>query len=600
MGRCNHPEEFSFSLIETNLTVPRADYPHSFIDSGCEYMIDFRIGRYCIATEYKVPDFCLGNEPQAEISGVIEETTGIYKILWDPKVFERNKTYSNYSIIDISYRLEDVPYETFNNEMLLENQYHLNYSILDLSRIPKGQNYRLIATFVDDEECSNVSFIEFRVPDDNATILTIIATLTVILVFISVICLYVPTIRAKVVFWFKLVSGVAIKVPTQSTDMKTFGINRREEFSPIYFAFEFPRSRLEIESQKFPPMEGNFGIVYFGRVFALNKTKGFTRVAIKTVRDNAPNEHVEALNEELCTLKKIRSHGNHENVVRMLGCCSLQKPLLIILEYVACGDLKNYLVDLRKEWSNRKSQTRFIFPSNGYGPEINRSISETSSNCIPSPTETESTILSDDADESLLSISITPKKVTPALSNVELQNFALQIAKGMAFLESISVVHRDLAARNVLINEMKILKISDFGMSRVGNYVHRNNGQQPLRWMAPESIEQFLCTSKSDVWSFGIVLWEIGTLGAFPYDSIPNDCILEYLLQSVKKGIRLMRPEICTDELYSLMLKCWSENPDERPSFKEIEEHLSGEKKKIYLDFQKLNPAYVFPPTKQT
>lgn len=89
-------------------------------------------------------------------------------------------------------------------------------------------------------------------------------------------------------------------------------------------------------------------------------------------------------------------------------------------------------------------------------------------------------------------------------------------------------------------------------------------------------------------------------LGAFPYDSISNDCILEYLLYSLKREIRLMRPEICTDELYSLMLKCWSLKPEERPSFQQIVDHLNGKNKKIYLDFRKLSPAYVFPPTKES
>lgn len=149
-----------------------------------------------------------------------------------------------------------------------------------------------------------------------------------------------------------------------------------------------------------------------------------------------------------------------------------------------------------------------------------------------------------------------------------------------------------MAARNVLMDDNKTLKISDFGMSRIGDYFHKNNKKLPIRWMAPESIELCSCTSKSDVWSFGVVLWEIGTLGAFPYQSIAN----ERLLSSLKQGTRLVRPEVCTDELYSIMLKCWAEDSSDRPTFKQLEEHLNGVKS-IYLDFRKLNPAYVFPPT---
>lgn len=152
---------------------------------------------------------------------------------------------------------------------------------------------------------------------------------------------------------------------------------------------------------------------------------------------------------------------------------------------------------------------------------------------------------------------------------------------------------RDLAARNILITADKTLKISDFGMSKHGDYVVRSNKPLPLRWMAIEAIENKQCNSKSDVWSFGVVLWEIGTLGAHPYKELQNEAIYT----SLKSGVRLNRPEICTDELYSLMQRCWCENPDERPTFSEICNILDVNKRKMYVDFTKINSDYVFPPT---
>ncbi|KAJ8931027.1 hypothetical protein NQ314_016120 [Rhamnusium bicolor] len=134
---------------------------------------------------------------------------------------------------------------------------------------------------------------------------------------------------------------------------------------------------------------------------------------------------------------------------------------------------------------------------------------------------------------------------------------------------------RDLAARNILITSNKVLKISDFGMSRTGSYVNRTSKKIPLRWMAIESIEDQKWDSKTDVWSFGVVLWEIGTLGK-----------------------RLDRPKICTDDLYALMLRCWSENPAERPSFARLVELLDVKRQKIYVEFNQLSPKYVFPPTR--
>ncbi|XP_060529427.1 tyrosine-protein kinase receptor torso-like [Cylas formicarius] len=199
--------------------------------------------------------------------------------------------------------------------------------------------------------------------------------------------------------------------------------------------------------------------------------------------------------------------------------------------------------------------------------------------------------------ETLLTPLETPPEedIDPPLDSAELQDFALQIARGMEFLESIHVTHRDLAARNILISQNKLLKISDFGMSRTGVYVTSSRKRQPLRWMAPEAIENRRYDSKTDVWSFGVVLWEIGSLGAFPYGDLSNDLVLVH----IKQGKRLARPEACTEKVYGMMQNCWHADPNERPPFSEIAKRLAETSDKIYVDFKKISPDYVFPPVQE-
>jgi serine/threonine protein kinase len=142
------------------------------------------------------------------------------------------------------------------------------------------------------------------------------------------------------------------------------------------------------------------------------------------------------------------------------------------------------------------------------------------------------------------------------------------------YLASLSIVHRDLACRNVLISKDKLLKITDFGLSREVQevYVKKTRGRLPLKWMAIESITAREFTTASDVWGFGVALYEIGTIGGFPYPSINN----EDLLRMLSQGYRLEKPDNCSAEVYDLMLHCWQEDPPDRPSFSQLRSQFSA------------------------
>ena len=150
-----------------------------------------------------------------------------------------------------------------------------------------------------------------------------------------------------------------------------------------------------------------------------------------------------------------------------------------------------------------------------------------------------------------------------------------QVCKGMEYLGSMKCVHRDLAARNVLVAKDMIIKIGDFGLARD---VHKNDyyrkigdGWLPVRWMAPEALFQRRYTTRSDVWSFGVLLWEIMTLGASPYPSVPS---VERLFQLIRDGHRMERPQNCSVDLYMIMRECWTAEPTQRPSFAELAEDM--------------------------
>lgn len=156
-----------------------------------------------------------------------------------------------------------------------------------------------------------------------------------------------------------------------------------------------------------------------------------------------------------------------------------------------------------------------------------------------------------------------------------LLNWCVQIAKGMNYLEERRLVHRDLAARNVLVKGPQHVKITDFGLAKLlgadEKEYHAEGGKVPIKWMALESILHRIYTHQSDVWSYGVTVWELMTFGSKPYDGIPASEISTIL----EKGERLPQPPICTIDVYMIMVKCWMIDAESRPKFRELSAEFS-------------------------
>ncbi|KAJ8017249.1 hypothetical protein DPEC_G00015840 [Dallia pectoralis] len=157
---------------------------------------------------------------------------------------------------------------------------------------------------------------------------------------------------------------------------------------------------------------------------------------------------------------------------------------------------------------------------------------------------------------------------------MSLVDMAAQVTDGMAYLEQLNSIHRDLAARNVLVGENFICKVADFGLARVIKEPFYESGDKkiPYKWSAPEAISHGRFSNKSDVWSFGILLWEMLTYGGVPYPGLNNSEVYRHIIA----GYRMPAPEKCPDSIYKLMLRCWSDSPADRPDFKELRHKLEN------------------------
>nr|XP_058901300.1 tyrosine-protein kinase receptor UFO isoform X2 [Kogia breviceps] len=262
--------------------------------------------------------------------------------------------------------------------------------------------------------------------------------------------------------------------------------------------------------------EGEFGAVMEGQ---LNQDDSILKVAVKTMKIAicTRSELEDFLSEAVC-MKEF----DHPNVMKLIGVCfqgsereGFPEPV-VILPFMKHGDLHSFLL-----YSRLGDQPVFL------------------------PTQM-------------------------------LVKFMTDIASGMEYLSTKRFIHRDLAARNCMLNENMSVCVADFGLSKKiynGDYYRQGRiAKMPVKWIAIESLADRVYTSKSDVWSFGVTMWEIATRGQTPYPGVENSEIYDYLRQ----GNRLKQPVDCLDGLYALMSRCWELNPRDRPSFAELREDLEN------------------------
>ncbi|CAL8069221.1 unnamed protein product [Orchesella dallaii] len=289
--------------------------------------------------------------------------------------------------------------------------------------------------------------------------------------------------------------------------------------------YELKRDRLLIDETAILG-HGHFGVVLKGVVKDL-RSEARINVAVKTLKTKVDVGSLKAL---LSELKILASIGKHSNIVNLVGACTKKMgkgEVYVCVEYCANGNLQNFLRQHRQTFRNQLENDVLVIET------PIRKLSSSSENIM----------------------------------TIDLIKWAWETAKGMEFLGSKKVIHGDLATRNILLTADHVAKVSDFGLSRQlvdYYYVQKETGPMPWKWMALESLRDMKFSVQSDIWSFGVTLWELFTLAEIPYSGC---CWSAEFVETLAEGHRLGKPKFATSEMYDLMRECWKGDFSSRPSF---------------------------------
>uniref|UniRef100_A0A182MN07 Receptor protein-tyrosine kinase n=1 Tax=Anopheles culicifacies TaxID=139723 RepID=A0A182MN07_9DIPT len=380
-------------------------------------------------------------------------------------------------------------------------------------------------------------------------------------------------------------------------------------YNPVY---EFPKERLKLGKQL---GTGAFGVVMKATATRIMGHEEETTVAVKMVRKQTDNEVMRALISEL----KIMVHlGQDLNVVNLLGAVTKNisnRELMVIVEYCRFGNVQNFLIKHRPyfidqinqetgeidstidknqlRWSKCGYQynsvsTHYVDPkkqlnSKGYVRHSglqNMGMVDSCNTEVTAMTSVEGEDLNTvNSNEPLWRSNYGMDYKGPARSvnTTDLVSWASQIASGMEYLAKRKVLHGDLAARNILLCDDNVVKICDFGLARSmyksGNYKKKGESPLPFKWLALECISDNVFSTYSDVWAYGIVLWELFSLGKVPYPGMEAN---QELYNKLRDGYRMDKPQYSNQDIYDIMLNCWNVKPDSRPSFKDLKSRFNA------------------------
>ncbi|XP_074593104.1 tyrosine-protein kinase transmembrane receptor Ror-like isoform X2 [Brevipalpus obovatus] len=376
------------------------------------------------------------------------------------------------------------------------------------------QNSKIERAFCDIPKCLDTLWVYLIIP---------IAGASTLFILVGMIILIKTRIRSKPVAASSYNGRTGVSPGTLGLSPRkgnTSGGSNSMEMNPLLprkqaKATEYPMCNIRFISEL---GEGAFGKVWRGELM-MSVGSAVVPIAAKTLKVDANYK----TKQDFVREAELMAELQHPNIVCLVGVCFKEDPMCMLFEYMSQGDLKEYL-------TQHSPQAELAMTRDGQRPKV--------------------------------------------LDINDFLHIATQIGAGMEYLSDHHYVHRDLAARNCLVSDHLTVKISDFGLSRdiyASDYYRvQSRSPLPVRWMPPESILYGKYTTESDVWSMGVLLWEIFSYGAQPYYSYSNQEVIDMI-----RNLQLLPcPTECPHNIYNLMLQCWNEIPSKRPTFSQLHQRL--------------------------